>query len=306
MNRRFMPAIFGLIILFCIQAPNGGIGRPCFPALNGPPLGPEPPEASPLSDQAAVREPLGLTYVANMGVLVSSGDAKVLIDSLFDEAKASLRVPPPATIESMLRGEPPYDGVDLVLVTHKDRDHFSPTLAVRYLEARPEPVLVAPSDAVEEMRKIASNWPAIASRIIPEGLGVRESVKKEVAHIPLTIIRTTHGTTPWPMNHMYLIEVNGWRVFHEGDASGRPDDYRGLGLESAPIDLAVVQYYWPIHPHPPYRAFLLKFLKPDHIALGHLNIKEERVAEGKIDEIRGFYKDIFVLLPGMPAKVFRK
>ncbi|MDH4270448.1 MAG: MBL fold metallo-hydrolase [Candidatus Aminicenantes bacterium] len=247
-----------------------------------------------------------LTYVANMGVLVSSGDTKVLIDGLFDAANSHTRVPAPETFESIMRGEPPFDGVDLVLVTHKDRDHFSAALAVRYLETRPEPILVAPSDAVEAIRKIASNWPRIASRIIPIDLEVRESAKKEVAHIPLTIIRTTHGTTPWPMNHMYLIDFNGWRIFHEGDASGRPDDYRGLGLESAPVDLAVVQYYWPIHPHPPYRGFLLKLLKPDHIALGHLNIREESVAEGKVDEIRRNYKDIFVLLPGMPARVFRK
>jgi len=247
-----------------------------------------------------------LTYVANMGVLVSSGDSKVLIDGLFDEPNPVYRVPAPETLESIMKGEPPFDGVDLVLVTHKDRDHFSGTSAARYMETRPEPVLVAPADAVEAMRKASSDWSRLEPRVIPVDLKVRESVKTEVAHIPLTIIRTTHGTTPWPMNHMYLIDLNGWRVFHEGDASGRPDDYRGLGLESAPLDLAVVQYYWPIHPHRPFRGFLPELLKPDHIALGHIRVKEEVVAEGKVDEVRRRYKDIFCLLPGMPVKVFRK
>ena len=269
------------------------------------PEGPTPPGASRRSGQAATRVPLLLTYVANMGVLVSSGDSKVLIDALFDYPNNRFgRVPAPETLESIMKGEPPFDGVNLVLATHKDQDHFSGILAARYLEAHPEPVLVAPADAVEAMRKTAPNWPAIASRIISLDLEIRESVRKEPAGIPLTIIRTTHGTTPWPMNHMYLIDLNGWRVFHEGDASGRPDDYRGLGLESARVDLAVVQYFWPIHPHLPFRGFLLELLKPDHIALGHLNIAEENVAEGKIDEVRRRYKDIFVLLPGLPAKVF--
>jgi L-ascorbate metabolism protein UlaG (beta-lactamase superfamily) len=270
------------------------------------PQGPEPPGASALSGQATIREPLVLTYVANMGVLVGSGDLKVLIDGLVDEPNPVYRVPAPETLKSIMKGEPPFDGVDLVLVTHKDRDHFSGTLAARYLETRPEPVLVAPADAVEAMRKAAPNWPAIAARVIPLDLEVRESVKKELAGIPLTVIRTTHGTTPWPMNHMYLIEVNGWRVFHEGDASGRPDDYRGLGLESAPVDLAVIQYLWPIHPHLPFRGFLLELLKPGHVALAHIGVKEEGVAEGKIDEVRRRYKDIFVLLPGMPTKVFSR
>ncbi len=267
-----------------------------------------PPATSFLSGQAAIREPLALTYVANMGVLVSSGDSKVLIDGLFfyDEPNSRLRVPAPETLESIMKGEPPFDGVDLVLVTHKDRDHFSDTLAARYLDAHPEPVLLAPADAVEAIRKTAPNWAAIASRVIPLDLEIRESVKKELAGISLTVIRTTHGTTLWPMNHMYLIDLNGWRVFHEGDASGRPDDYRGLGLESAPVDLAVVQYFWPIHPHLPFRGFLLELLKPDHIALAHINIEEEGIAEGKIDEVRRRYKDIFCLLPGLPAKSFRK
>jgi len=248
-----------------------------------------------------------LTYVANMGVLVSSGDSKVLIDALFDYPNNRFsRVPAPETLESIMKGEPPFDGVDLVLATHKDRDHFNGALAARYLETHPGPIFVAPADAVEAMRKTAPNWPEIASRVISIDLEIRGSVRKEPAGIPLTIIRTTHSTTPWPMNLMYLIDLNGWRVFHEGDAAGRPDDYRGLGLESAPVDLAVVLYFWPIHPHLPFRGFLLELLKPDHIALGHLNIKEEGVAEGKIDAVRQRYKDIFVLLPGMPAKVFSR
>lgn len=307
MNRHFVPALLSAAIFLCIQPQNGEIRRSDLPALKSPRPGPEPRGASSLSGQAATREPLVMTFVANMGVLISSGDSKVLIDGLFDYPNPRFyRVPAPGTLESIMKGEPPFDGVDLVLATHKDRDHFSGALTARYLEAHPEPILVAPADAVEAMQKTAPNWPAIASRVISLDLELRESVKKELAGIPLIVIRTTHGTTPWPRNHMYLIEVNGWRVFHEGDASGRPDDYRGLGLESAPVDLAIVQYFWPIHPHLPFRGFLLELLRLDHIALGHLNIKEEGVAEGKIDEVRRRYKDIFVLLPGMPAKVFSR
>ncbi len=105
---------------------------------------------------------------------------------------------------------------------------------------------------------------------------------------------------------MYLIEVNGWRVFHEGDSSGKPDDYQKLGLGTVPVDLAVVFYSWPLHPLPQYRRFFQEVFRPDHIALGHVNIKIEGLAESKIDEIRQYYKDIFVLLPGMPARIFRK
>jgi len=80
-------------------------------------------------------------------------------------------------------------------------------------------------------------------------------------------------------------------------------DFLGFGLESVPVDLAVFNYGWILGPH---RHFLREVLKPDHIALGHLNIKDESVANGRIDKVRQYYKDIFVLLPGMPVRVFQK
>jgi L-ascorbate metabolism protein UlaG (beta-lactamase superfamily) len=285
----------------CINAQQEELSK-----ISGPYLGQKPSESSSLLEQTATREPLVLNFVANMGVLVSSGDSKILIDGLFNKPNPVYRAPAPGTVESIMKGEAPFDGVDLVLVTHRHLDHFDAALAVRYMEVRSEPILVAPSDAVEEMRKAVSNWSKIASRIISIDIKVGENVKKDVAHIPLTIVRTLHTMDKAPMNLMYLIEVNGWRVFHEGDWLGKPDDFLGFGLGTDPIDLAVFGYAWPLSPNPSYRRFLQEVLKPDHIALGHLTIKEENVAEGKIDKVRQYYKDIFVLLPGMPARVFRK
>jgi hypothetical protein len=40
--------------------------------------------------------------------------------------------------------------------------------------------------------------------------------------------------------------------------------------------------------------------------LGYINIKVENVVDGEIGRVRQGYKDIFPLLPGMPAKVFRR
>jgi len=262
-----------------------------------------PAGASLLSGQASPRDPLVLTYVANMGVLVGSGDVKVLIDSLFDMPSSVQRVPTSGTLERIMKGEAPFDGIDLVLVTHRHSDHLEPARAVRYLEAHPESILVAPSDAVEAMRKAARDWSRIEPRIISIDLKVREIVKREVARMRLTIVRTLHGQTRTPINLMYLIAVNGWRVFHGGDASGRPDDFLGFGLETEPVDLAIFSYGWALGPH---RHFLQEVLKPDHIALGHLHIRSEGDAPGRIGQLRRSFEDIFVLLPGMPARVFRR
>jgi len=264
------------------------------------------PPVSSLSEQTSTQEPLALTYVANMGVQVSSGDYKVMIDCLFDQPNPYYRTPTHETLDSILKGRAPFDNVDLLLVTHNHSDHFDAALAVRYLEVRPEPVLMAPSDAVEMMRKAAEDWSRIEPRIIPIDLKAGEIVRREVAGIPLTIFRTLHLGDHEPMNLMYLTELNGWRVFHVGDWGGKPEDFLKFGFETVPVDLAVIGYIWPLSPNPSYPRFLQEVLKPGHIALAHLDIKEESVAASKIAKVRQYYEDIFVLLPGMPAKSFWK
>jgi L-ascorbate metabolism protein UlaG (beta-lactamase superfamily) len=254
---------------------------------------------------AGLQESLTLTYVANCGVLVSSGDSKVLVDALFDKPNPDYRAPSSEVLDKIMKGVPPFDGVGLVLVTHNHPDHFNAALAVRYLEARPEPVLLAPADAVDAMRKAATDWSKIEPRIVSIDLKVGEKDTRTVKGIPVASFRTLHsGDLESPMNLMYLFEPGGWRVWHEGDSNGKPDVFQGFGLGSAPIDLALVHYWFPLEPN--CARFLQEALGPDHIALTHLPIRLEGDAPGKIDQVRRFYKDMFLLLPGIPAKIFNK
>jgi L-ascorbate metabolism protein UlaG (beta-lactamase superfamily) len=250
-------------------------------------------------------EPLALTYIANEGVLVSSGETKVLIDALFDKPNPEYRAPSADVLEKIIKGAAPFDGIDLVLVTHNHPDHFNPSLAVRYLETVPGPVLLAPVDAVAEMRKAAADWNKIEPRVVSLDIKVGGKEKRILEKIPVIALRTLHsGGGESPMNLMYLFELEGWRVFHEGDSTGKPDDFQSFGLGDASVDLALVHYWFPLEPN--CARFLQEVLKPGHIALMHLPIRLEGDAPGKIGQVRQFYQDIFLLLPGIPAKVFKR
>ena len=254
--------------------------------------------------QTARREPLRLTYVANEGVLVSSGEAKVLIDALFDKPNKEYRTPSQEVLGKIMKGEAPFDGVDLVLVTHDHPDHFDASLAARYMETVPGPMLLAPADAVAEMREASADWTKIKARVVPLDIKVGGKERRDVKRIPVTAFRTLHsGDRESPMNVMFLFELNGWRVFHEGDSTGKTSVYHDFGLGSVPVDLALVHYWFPLDPD--CARFLQEALKPDHIALMHLPIRLESDAPGKIAQVRTHYKDIFLLLPGMPQKIFR-
>ena len=264
--------------------------------------GQAPGETASASGQAAQRGPLTLSYVANAGVLVGSGETRVLIDALFDAPSPEYRAPASKVLDEMLKGAPPYDGLDLVLVTHDHPDHFDASLAVRYLESVDGARLVAPADAVEKMRELASDWARVAPRVVSLELPVGGKAEKVLGSVKLTAFRTLHGQQESPMNLMYLLDFGGWRVFHEGDSPGVPEDSIALRWADARVDLALVHFWFPLDPD--FARFLQEVLRPDHIALTHLPIRLEGDAPGKIDMVRPHYRDIFLLLPGMAVRTF--
>jgi ankyrin repeat protein/glyoxylase-like metal-dependent hydrolase (beta-lactamase superfamily II) len=260
-------------------------------------------ELRPKTKSAPAARPLELTYIANAGVLLSSGGSKVLIDALFDKPNPEYRAPSPEVLDKIMKGTAPFDGIDLVLVTHNHPDHFDPKLAARYMETSSKAVMLAPADAVAEMRKAAADWAQIESRIIALELKVGESAQRDVKGFPITAFRTLHDVRDAPMNLMFLFELNGRRIFHEGDSDGKPDVYRGFGLGSAPLDLALVHFWFPLEPN--IANFLIETMKPAHVALTHLPIRSEGDWPAKIDQVRKSYKDIFLLLPGLPVKALK-
>jgi L-ascorbate metabolism protein UlaG (beta-lactamase superfamily) len=257
---------------------------------------PAPPSAA-----EGALAPLELAYVANMGVLVTSGETKVLIDALFERPNPDYRAPAPETLDRIMKGAAPFDGVDLVLVTHDHPDHFDAGLAVRYLEAFPEAALLAPADAVEAMRGAAPDWARIGPRVTAVGLKVGEKQSLNIKGVAVTACRTLHsGDRDVPMNLMFLFELGGRGILHEGDPNGRCEIFQAFGLKDVRLDLAIVHYWYPLEPN--CARFLQEDLKADHIALSHLPIRLEGDAPSKIDMVRQHYKDIFLLLPGTPAK----
>ena len=77
------------------------------------------------SHAARAQEEATVMYLANQGVLVTAGDTGILFDPLFDADFDRFQLVPAELHAAMLAGEPPFDDVAAVFVSHAHADHFS-------------------------------------------------------------------------------------------------------------------------------------------------------------------------------------
>ena len=190
-----------------------------------------------------------VTFLANEGVLISTHEKKVLIDALFDNPNPDYAAPPKDMLERMVAGRAPFDDVELVLVTHNHPDHFSASLAARFMESNPNAVLMAADDAVSVLKENVKEWRHVQNRVFSFDLKPGATAERTVKGIAVRIFRTLHsGDLESPHNLMYLIKMKGRTIFHEGDSDGKLATFKDLGLEKEEIDLALVHFWFPLHP----------------------------------------------------------
>jgi L-ascorbate metabolism protein UlaG (beta-lactamase superfamily) len=169
-------------------------------------------------------------YIANEGVLVVDGDTKIMFDPLFHNSYGQYRLPSEKDRAAMMAGAPPFDGVDIVFISHAHGDHFDAEDMNAYLAANNAALLIAPAQAVEQMRS-AENWDeALANRTKATRLGFGDApVEMKIGGVAISAVRIPHAG--WPRraeveNLVYRVTLSpDATVMHMGDADPNDDHY---------------------------------------------------------------------------------
>lgn len=165
--------------------------------------------------EAAETDGLSIVYTGNMGVLIRNNESSVLIDGLHEYYGRDYLNPPDSVIEKMMHNEHPFEKLDLVLFTHYHRDHFSRKLAAEFLSFSANRRIAGSEQVRDSLRNDrVLNVSGINKRFIYDS-----TLKLSVSayDIPHT----------WPQRHSavqnigYLVQFNGFRIFHIGDADIR-------------------------------------------------------------------------------------
>jgi L-ascorbate metabolism protein UlaG (beta-lactamase superfamily) len=195
---------------------------------------------------------LTVTYIAHCGFLFSSGGQKILADAVIEPSKEwPYDAPSPELLKKMERGEPPFDHINVVLISHNHIDHHSPVLDVKFLLNHPKTVLVTTPEVRWQMEHDSPDFKQIESQVVVPVLDWKQSTTLEVNGITLELARLKHGDDGQWRSIVYaaLFEMGGKKVLYAPATLGYfPEEYTTLGYAKRGIDLAFLNFTLAIQP----------------------------------------------------------
>ncbi|MGA2571372.1 MAG: MBL fold metallo-hydrolase [Terracidiphilus sp.] len=204
---------------------------------------------------------LTVTYIAHCGFLFSSGGQKILTDALIEPSKEwPYDAPSPDLLKKMERGEPPFDHINVVLISHNHIDHHSPALDVKFLLNNPKSVLVTTPEVRLQMEHDSPEFKQIESQVIVPDLDWKQSTTLEVNGIKLELARLKHGDDGQWRSIVYaaLFDMGGKKVLFAPATLGYfPEEYETLGYAKRGIDLAFLNFTLAIQPGPKWSGAAL-------------------------------------------------
>lgn len=202
-------------------------------------------QASKSAPQALLPGQLRVTFIANEGFLLQSPHKTVLIDALFNRGFNTYTVPSEIMRGKMITGQGPFAHVDLLLATHRHNDHFYAPYVTDFLAQHPESRFVSAQQAVDLFDSTSDPW---RDRIFGLDLSLGQTTNQIWSGIPVQVTRMRHdGNASGNGSHsmVYLLDMDGTKVLHGGDATIRFDTarYSALNLGAEMIDVLFLEWF---------------------------------------------------------------
>jgi L-ascorbate metabolism protein UlaG (beta-lactamase superfamily) len=221
--------------------------------------------------------PAEVTAIANEGFLIHNARRTVLVDALF-RATAPYpdffsQGPSENLVRRMIAGEAPFGHIDIALVTHSDGDHFHADTAFDFLKHHPETLLVGTTDVLEALAA-TGGFDAIADRVVAPARTHGSCERIEHRGVEVNACFVWHSGGRKVANNIYIVDVDGFRFLHEGDADRSPATFARLELPEQGLDLAFMHDWFVLNDG---REVVTEILRPEAVVLMHH--RWERAAE---------------------------
>lgn len=207
-------------------------------------------------------------------MLISSRDKRVLIDGLhrkYDDAYAFLPDVERGKIEA---AKPPFDKIDLVLVSHRHGDHFHPEAVGNYLKSSPKTVFASSQQVVDEVAANFAGYVSIKSRVTPITYTLKSRQPLKFAGIDVEVLGVGHGGGRHAAIQSlgYVVSIGGKKILHVGDAEITPEIFDAFDLETKGIDIAILPYWFLTSKTGP--VLIEQHIKPKRLVAVHVSPSE--------------------------------
>lgn len=208
-----------------------------------------------------------VSYIANAGVLVNMGGKKILIDALCQSETPLYKSTPENVYQSILKQEPPFDGIDFLLVTHHHSDHFNRDMVVSFLESSKKTAFISTEGIVSRIQRHAPQLDSNRFYAMAPGLRHSQSLKKDGVTIRAMSMIHDGEEFSETQNLAFLID-NGKKVMHLGDAAPVPENFQSFGMKGQEINLLLANF--PYAGIPGARKTVRECIAPKKMAVIHL------------------------------------
>jgi L-ascorbate metabolism protein UlaG (beta-lactamase superfamily) len=229
--------------------------------------------------------PVEVVAIANEGFLIRSGRKAILVDALF-RATAPYpeffsQGPSEDLIRKMVAGEGPFSHVDLALVTHSDGDHFHAETAFEFLENHPETTLVGTLDVWHALSAV-DGFEVVADRVVALARTHGSCERLEHHDIQVNACRVWHSGGRKVANNVYIVDIDGFRFLHEGDADRAPATFAGLDLPEQGLDLVFAHDWFVLNAG---REVLTDIFNPGAVVLMHHRWERAAETRQRVEEL---------------------
>lgn len=215
-----------------------------------------------------------ITRLANEGVIIDDGETRIMIDGLVVENYALYGGLPPEMAQQFRHAEGIFADIDLALASHRHHDHNQPEFACVFMRRSGQTRLLTSIQVLDLMRERCRQFVTGTSRVRVIDPRYGEPVLMQEKTAQVTAFLLSHGVGKYArlQNFGHLVDIDGIKILHIGDAAMTPNDYGVAGLDKVNLDVALIPF-WFFQPGPGMDV-VNQYMNAEHMFAVHIPPKE--------------------------------
>ena len=176
---------------------------------------------------------LGITFVDNDCFLLVADGKKILVD-------AHERIVSREIWSAIQEARPPFDGVDLLLVSHNHADHFDPDLIGPQLLLSPNALLATTQEVADALEAGFPDYAQVQDRVRVFGPAEGERVSVTLNGIEMEVLYLSHDYSVFNLG--FILRFGDKTLLHTGDTF--PPHLLTYDFPQDNLDFAFVPYFY--------------------------------------------------------------